>query len=425
MLFAQPKPALHSNNGSIEMVYQGSMTDLDLATTMLATAKASTETQEEQPPHQSDDTELAKRVKQELHVGERRQPTPAKNSVPGHLQPDPSSSELTDILKGASPREIFNGNFRMQCPSAVPSPLAKLHGPHTALQPMNNTGDSPAGPWTVPRTPKTMDDHFYMTNEHLDVVGKTTYDALDMYSKQQISTTNAKHEHLVILIEKHFEGLKSQVSSVNEKADRASEKTHNVARKLDQLERLIKDDVIGTMTEQTKKVAILEVNLKEIQKAMLHLQETVEKLSEVKSGLQRSASSALPTPGAPSLLPHVVTTHHSHDSPASYYGHTSEAGRDDQPSMPPLEDRSIHNYEAHHDPRGSYGNNWQSQAWNGRSTYQARSKEDRPSYSGTNPYHFGNGAQYNNGYVNGYSSYNFSPGTPEQPCTYVQKPAQG
>lgn len=432
MLFALPKTSLlhlreDSNNGSIEMMFQGNANDIESDSRDTQTTNNDAQAQEVQSPQQHDDTEAASRIMQELRISERHQPPPAKNGAPCHLQPDISSSKLTDMLNGASPRTDFNGEFRIHCPSAVPSPLNKLHGPQLPMQPIlrGSNGVPPAGPWVSPRTPKTIDDHFYMTNEHLDVVGKTTYDALDMYSKQQISTTNTKHEQLVVLLEKHVEELKSQISSVNEKADHTSNQTHNVGLKLDQLEKFLKDEVVGAMTEQTKKKTEMETSLKETQKAIIHLQQTVEKLSESKFGQQYAVTNNLPTPGASTLLPHAAPAHHSQPSLTNYYANVNETGRDDQPPMPPLQDRNMtNNYESHSDPRGNYGNNWQSQAWNGRSTYQGRSKEDRPSYSGTNPYHFGNGGQYNNGYMNGYSSYNFSPSTPEQPFAYGNKPVQ-
>jgi hypothetical protein len=264
-----------------------------------------------------------------------------------------------------------------------------------------------------------------MTNEHLDVVGKTTYDALDMFTKQQISATTAKHEQLVAIVEEHVDGLKSQISSVDEKADDTSNRTHNVGLKLDQLEKLLKDEVVGAIKEQTKKTAEMETSFQEVQKVMTHMQQTLERLSGSKSGPHHSATDALPTPGASTLLPHTVPSHHSQPALTGYFGNVNETGRDEHSLMPALQDRNIpNNYETHGDLRGNYSNNWQSQAWNGRSAYQGRGKGEGSSYVGTNPYHFGNGGQYNNGYMNGYSSYNFSPTSPEQPYTYGQKPAQ-
>jgi hypothetical protein len=424
MLFTPPKPSLlqireDSNNASIEMVFQGSVNDIESDSSTTQTTNSGT--QHTQPLQQRNEADLATRVMQELHIGEKHQSSPVKNGPSGHLQPDVSSSKLTDMLNSASPHADFNGDFRNHCPSAVPSPLNKFPGPHAPMRPLlRGGGDMIVPPWTSPRTPKTIDDHFYMTNEHLDVVGKTTYDALDMFSKQQISATNAKHEQVMAAVGKHVEDLKAQISSVSEKADHSSNQTHNIGLKLEQIETFSTDKVFTAIAEQAKKTTEMEVNLREIQKAVVHLQQTVDKLSSA----QQPLATPLPTPSV-SQSPYPAATHHPQPSVVGYYGNGSETIRDDQPPMPPLQDRNAsNNYESHNDTRGNYGGNWQSPAWNGRSTHHGRSKEDRPSYSGTNPYHFANGGQYNNGYMNGYSSYNFSASPSDQPFAYGYKPAQ-
>lgn len=409
------------------MVYQGSMNDIESEKSRAQTKNDDAQTHDKQSSQQRNHNEPASRVRQDPRNSDRDEPPPAKSGLPGHLQPETSSSKLTDMLNGPSPRTDSNGDFRILCPSAVPSPLHKIPGPHVAMQPMprSNIGTPHAGPWASPRSHKTIEDHFFMTNEHLDVVGKTTYDALDMYSKQQVSAMNAKHEQLVVLVEKHTEDLKSQISSVNEKADDASNKTHNVCLKLEQLEKFLKDDVVGAMMEQTKKTAEMETSFREIQKAMTHMQQTVERLSEPKPGPNDAVTTALPSSVVSSALPHAVPTHHSQSALTGHYGNFNDAGRDEQPPMPLLQDHTVsNNYDSHGDPRGNYSSNWQSQAWNGRSTYQGRNKGETASYAGTNPYHFGNGGQYGNGYMNGYSSYNFSPSTSDQAYAYGPKPAQ-
>lgn len=430
MLFAPPKPSLtqlNSNTGSIEMIYQGSMHEgeSDFSKTLPTSDEA--HTQDKPSTHQHADAELADRVTQELRISEQQHPQASKNAMQGHLKPDLSSSQLTDMLNGASPRNDSNGDFRVLCPSAVPSPLHKLHSPHVPMQPMlrGGLGVPSAGPFASPRTHKTIEDHFFMTNEHLDVVGKTMYDAVDTFTKQQISAAITKHDQLAVIVEEHIEGLKSQISSVDEKADDTSNRTHNVSLKLDQLEKFLQDEVIAVMKEQTKKTAEMESSLREVHKALMHTQQMMEKLSESKVGQQHSATHALPTPSASAHLPHTVPSQHSQPPLTGYFGNANEASRDEHSPMPALQDRSISgNYEAHGDPRGNYGSNWQTQGWNGRSTYQGRGKGDGSSYAGTNPYHFGNGAQYPNSYMSAYSSYNFSPTSSEQPYAYGQKPAQ-
>ncbi|KAF3033996.1 hypothetical protein E8E12_005855 [Didymella heteroderae] len=422
MLFAQSKPEhsrVHlrkdSNNGSIEMVYQGSMEAVETETSEAqATNSRDAQTQEEQTQtvqQQRDDNELAAKFKQELRIGEK--PIPAANEGRSHLQPDISSSKLTDMLNGASPRTESNGDFRTFCPSAVPSPLHKLHGPHVPMQPVpmlrGGNGTPIAGPFVPPRTPhKSIEDHFFMTNEHLDVVGKTTYDALELFTERQISAATAKHDQLTVIIDKHIEGLQAQIGLVNDNADDTSHQTHNVSLKLDQLEKLLKDEVIGYMEEQTKKTADVESSLKDMQKTMAHMQQMMEKLSETKVFSHDPADSTLPT-------------HHSQPALNNYY----DTSRDDHSPMQSLQHRNISgNYDPHGDQRGNYGANWQSQPWNPRSTYHGRNKGEASSYAGTNPYQFGNGGQYNNNYMNGYPSTYYSPTSPGQPYAHGQKPAQ-
>lgn len=274
-----------------------------------------------------------------------------------------------------------------------------------------------AGPFVSPRTPhKTIEDHFFMTNEHLDVVGKTTYDALDAFTRRQISAANTKHDQLVVAIEKHVEGLQTQIGLVNDKAEDASNQMHSVGLKLDQLDEVLRDEVIGYMKEQTKKAAEVESSLKEMQMAMAHLQQTVEKLSETKPLPQHPASNALP----PSIV-HAAPSHHSQPALNNCY----DAGRDDHSLMPSLQHRNVSDgFGSHGDQCGNYGANWQSQAWNGRSTHHGRNKGETSSYAGTNPYQFGNGEQYNSNYMNGYPSNYYSPTSHEQPYAYGQKPAQ-
>lgn len=454
MLFAPPKlkpsfPRLRedSNNGSIEMVYQGSMkanvsessetqttngSDAQTEEKQVQTASSSNTSRgtcadSQQVQQQRCDEELTARVKQELRVGEQPRPSAVTTESRAHLKPDASSSKLTDMLSGAAPRTDSNGDFRAFCPSAVPSPLHRLPGPHVLMTPtpMLRGGNGTPIPVPFANSPsrKTIEEHFFMTNEHLDVVGKTTYDTLGMFTEQQMNATNAKHEQLVAIIEKHVEGLQCQVNLVNDKADDAANQTHNVSLKLDQLEKFLKDEVISVMKEQTMKIAEVDSNIKEIQKAMAHVQQTVGKLSEFKSAWYHPTAGTLPAPGAASSTSHVAPTHHSQPALNGHYA--TDVNRHEQPPMPTQKRRNASdNYESHGDPRSHYGHNWQSQAWNGRPTYHGGNKAETPSYAGTNPYHFGNGGQYNNGYMSGYAPYNFSPASAEQSYPHGQKPAQ-
>ena len=269
----------------------------------------------------------------------------------------------------------------------------------------------------MPRPDRTVEEHFFMTNEHLDVVGKTIWDTINMHTREQISSSITKHDELVALMKQmnqHSEGLRSQINSINEKVDEGVSQTQSVVLKLDQFEKFLKTEVMGAMTEQMKKTVEVESNLKEVQKAMAHMQLTVDKLSESKS------ASTHPATG---MMPNTTPGHHSQQALTTYYG--TEASRDEQSSAPALPDRSVSgNYDAHGDARGNYGNSWQTQGWGGRSAYHGRYRGEASPYGNSNPYNLSNSGQYNTGYINGYPSYNHSPAASEQPFTYGQKHAQ-
>lgn len=381
--------------------------------------------QAKQKPQQHDSVDPTASVEPEHRMEEQRKPPPSTNNSIRHLEADTSSSKLTDMLNSATPRTESLGNFCVAYPSVMPSPPHKQHGPYVPIPPapMLRGGPGPAGSWPSPRTNKTIEDHFFMTNEHLDVVGKTTYDALDMYTKKQISAANASHEQLVVVLNDHIKGLKAHLSSVNEKAESNSSQTHNVSLKLDQLESFLKDEVLTAMTGQAKKTAEMQSSLKEVQSTMTQMQQVMEKLSTTESGAYPPASSALSGSGGSAFMTQSTPNHQSQHALTTFYGNAPR--RDEQSPMPPVQDRAVsNNYDSHSDPQGIYGTNWQSQAWNGRPSYHGRNKGEATSYAGANPYHVGNSNQYNNGYMSGYSSYSFSPSGSEQPHAYAQKPTQ-
>jgi hypothetical protein len=261
-----------------------------------------------------------------------------------------------------------------------------------------------SGPFRPPLSPKTIEDHFYMTNEHLDVVGKSTWDQIETMKKEHLETFSNKYALLVTTVEQHLHEIKMQVDSVNEKADRSTEQGHNIQTKLDELFEFIKNDVMGALATQDKKATGMEQNVKELQKMVQTMQKTLEqKHSESKRGQQHTTPDSVPTPNA-SGSPYALPIHRSQGSLAGYYGNMTESGREGQPSMP----LSGLTQDVHNDPRAGYGTNY-GQQWGPRGGYQARNgKEDRP-YSGINPYHFANNGggsgQYNNGYTGGYPAY--------------------
>jgi hypothetical protein len=381
------------------MIFQGDMNDIDPQSSTGHLVKNSRQ------ESMRDDSGLAARVMQELRVDERQ---PRQNGASGHLHPDKSSSRLTDMLNGVSPsRGDYQGEFQPNCPSAVPSPLHKLPSPVTPMRSMPLTRDL-SGPFGPPLSPKTIEDHFYMTNEHLDVVGKSTWDQIETMKKEHLETFSNKHALLVTTVEQHVHEIKLQIDSVNEKADRTTEQGHNIQTKLDELFEYIKNDVMGALAAQDKKTTGMEQNVQELQKTVQNMQKTIEqKQSEPKMGQQHTTPGSVQTPsqaGSPYTLP----VHRSQPSLAGYYGNMTESGREGQPTMPHMPDHrnNVLAQEAH-DSRAGYGTNY-GQQWTPRGGYQARNgKEDRP-YSGTNPYHFANGGgsgQYSNGFTAAYPAY--------------------
>lgn len=351
-----------------------------------------------------DDSALAARVMKELRLDENHdKPAHQNGGNSTKLQPDQSSSRLTDMLHGISPGRVGSeGRFQPNCPSAVPSPLHKMPGPAAPPQSGLPPRLDSLGVFGSPHAPRTIDDHFYMTNEHLDVVGKSTWDLIDRFQKSMYESSNTKHAQLVATIGQHVDEIKMQVNTVNEKADRSTEQGHNILTKLDNLFDTVKNDVVGALNAQGKKTAIIEKEVKGLQTTVLNLQKALEqtKMGQQQGGTPTSATMLAAPPGIPD--------HRSQPSLAGYYGNMMDTARDSHPSMQDLRG------EAQNESRGygSYG-----QQYAPRNGYSGRgSKEDRP-YSATNPYHFGNGGAsgstpFNTSYGGGYPAYNQQSDTP-------------
>jgi hypothetical protein len=356
-----------------------------------------------------DDSDLASRVMQELRIGEKQERVPRQNGTNGHLQPDQSSSRLTDMLNGVSPRrDDSDSRFQPNCPSAVPSPLHRV-SVATPMQAMPPRIDS-SGVLGPTRTPKSIEDHFYMTNEHLDVVGKSNWDQLETLKKELHDTFSSRHAQLITTVEKHVQEIKMQVDSVNEKADRTTEQSHNIHTKLEKLFDFVKGDVMGAVAAQDKKATNIEHMIKELQNSVQSMQKTLE----AKTSQQQVASVPGSTPN-PTSSPFPLPGHRSQPSLAGHYGNMTESGREGQPPMPHMAERnSSLTHDGPGDPRVGYGSNY-GQQWAPRPPYQGRgNKEERP-YSGTNPYQFtntmANGGQFGNGYNGSYG--NYSPPEPQ------------
>jgi hypothetical protein len=352
------------------MLYQGDTTDIDPQSSTGHLINDSV----------GDDSDLTARVVRELHVGEEKTPRQkGTNGANGHLQPDQSSSRLTDMLHAVSPGTAdFQGRFQPNCPSAVPSPLHKLPGPDTPMQALRLE----SGLFGPVITPKSIHDHFYMTNEHIDVLGKSTWDMNEALKKEMHEKSSTRHAQLVATVEELVRDVKMQVDSVNEKVDRNTEQDHNIHTKLEKLVDFVKGDVMGSMATQDKRMADMEHSVREVHKALLNMQKMLEQQHIEHDGSQPHAIT-MPVTASPPGLP----GHRSQPSLAGYYGNMTESGRESQPPMPHMEAR-----------------------WGPRANFQGRSSREERPYQGTSPYHFANGAangggQFGNGYGNGYPNY--------------------
>lgn len=227
-----------------------------------------------------------------------------------------------------------------------------------------------------------MNDHFYITNEHIDVVGCTLYDFIAHCSKQQTTTTSSKHDQLLTAMEHRFEDIKSQISSIGGKADHAANQGHNINVQLGKLFDLIKKDLIEPLSVQNKKVSEMEQSIREVQKSLQELQNSTHHKypSPAVFPVQHSAHTAFPLP-----------THQSQPSLTGYYDST-DGGRDSMPRMPNGMSETRRHGNNNYWPRP--------QPQHGR-----EGREGSHPFSGTNPY---NATQYNNSFVGGFTPYGFS-----------------
>jgi hypothetical protein len=357
------------------------------------------------------DTGITTRVMQELHIREPHDLNQQQHGHSGHLQPDQSSSRLTDMLNTVSPgRSDSHAEFRVNCPSAVPSPLHKSSGPfvrepgpdspaHSIVRSNRSFGHFPPAPVS-----KTVDDHFFMTNEHLDVVGKTTWDLLDVSFRRQSADANIKHDQMKEIMEKQFDEIKSEISTVKEKAESTADNQHKVFDSLSSVSDVLKENIPNALSEQDKKLTNMETQIKELKQMVQALQKSSEqKTAEPKINNQSMAPSSFSLPDS--------------RSQPSLTGHYNEAGRDGPPPMPHMHDNRdmASPQDGHNDPRGAYHKGYPQQ-WGGRPGYGGHNVTNKE----TNPYHFANGGQYNNGYGNGFSSFNYSPSPPDYPFNQGQ-----
>jgi uncharacterized protein YukE len=322
------------------------------------------------------------------------------------------------MLNAVSPgRSESRSEFQPYCPSAVPSPLHKVTGPHFAARSIVPSSGSYGGlPQLLP--PKTIDDHFFMTNEHLDVVGKTTWDRLDAFSKEQKSTSEAKHEQMLALIDKRFKQLSSGVDTVKETTSRVEECLNRVDGVTDNQRDMyatlttvkdsIKETIPDALEEHDKKMTRMEAEMKEMKQMIQALQKSLEqKATEAKSVRQITPGGQSNTPNT-AQPPFPSYDQRSQHPLPGFYGSTPEVVRE-APSV--MQHGMSSPPDGHNDPRLGYQNGNQ---WPARPGYPGRNgKEERPPYPAS-PYLYNGGGQYGNGYGgSGYPSYDYSGSPPD------------
>jgi hypothetical protein len=329
-----------------------------------------------------------------------------------YLNPEQSSSRLTEILSDVSPSKTeFNHDFFANCPSAVPSPLHRMPGQQTPNQQVPNQqqmphpmmmGPSP-GPTGTPHS-LTWAQHFHMTNEHIDVSGRTLYDFVAECNLEQIVTSNSKHDKTVEVLEERFNDIKLHFESVNNEVDRVHDQTHSINEKLDKLLDYIKKEVVEPLTVQSKKTADMETSIKALQKSMFDLERSVE-----------AKLYAVPGPG-PSAHVHYPLPHHP--SQPSLVGSLYDS---------PNDVNQIGSSRLASIQEATNGGRFRYQSWN-RSQTNVRDDSktmQHPFTAAANTYnnlssnHGGANGGGGGGYMGGYPGYSY-PGTPEQSYNYNQ-----
>jgi hypothetical protein len=378
------------------MIFQGDPRDIDPNS---PTAREIDQNQQRARANaMQSDTGITTRIMQELRINEQGDSTSQDKGLGDNHHSDQSFSQLPDMPNAANLRASeSHGDFQPRCPSAVPSPLHKAPVPMPAARPLVAPNAS-FGPFPPPLSPKSIDDHFFMTNEHLDVVGKTTWDLLEMFSKQHSNASKARHDELMALTKKYYDCTVLKVDAIADKINSMQEsmkrldsiaRSHdNIYATLDMLKDNVSDGIPRALTDQDKRMASMEADIKELMQMLQALQNS----SAEKTGQHAVDGEQNTTPnkgyaqgfGNHGPGPDLSNLH------------------DNRSVMPPLDSQN--------DGRIVYQNG----QWTARPGYMGRnSKEDRPSYP-ANPYHFANAGHYNAGYSGSYSPFGYSPGTADQ-----------
>ncbi|KAF9737181.1 hypothetical protein PMIN06_011526 [Paraphaeosphaeria minitans] len=372
----QPADFTRSNSStassqSIPIVFKGDVREIDPQS---ATARSISHGASEYQVLASRADNVSARIMEELRM---QPPTagPSKGPTHGNLQPEQSSSQLTDMLSGVSPSRV---DFRSyDSSSAVPSPLHRTPPGAMGSQQMPNSGQVPPAFPHIPMPPPLkagvpIHDHFYMTNEHIDVVAMSVYDWVQSCNNHAIKIASSKHEQLKATVDQRFDDIRSQINSVGEKADHNGNQGHNLSIQLDKLREFIKAEVVEPLAAQTARLNAMDHGIKELQKSVQDLQTQSQSQSQ-------ATTTVYPSPNEPSALVNSRS----------------------QPSLPPFYDASGTGNGPH--PSVSSGptgfGRFGSNTLLGRPPYGRDGRENSSSYAFPNmgnPYH-SPGASFNHG----------------------------
>lgn len=369
------------------MIFQGDPRDIDPDSPTARELELSLQRAREKG--MQPDTTITTRVMQELRIKEQCDSTPQAKGHDAHVPHAISPS-----------RSESHGDFLPQCLSAVPSPLHKAPLSLPTARPVMPT-NAPANPLQQPLSPRSIDDHFYMTNEHLDVVAKTTWDLLEMFNKQHRNRSRSRHDQM----NKRFDEAKLQLNALQENAvhvrermdrvDSVMAKQDDIHATLHVLKDSAKEGIGSVLAEQGAKMASMQAEIKELKQMVQALQKTFEQKATEDKASQLSVVSAQNNTPNRAYSQGFACNH----------GTSSELGNmhDHRGNMSPLDGPG--------DARLGYQHGHQ---WAARPGYLGRNgKDDRPPYP-TNPYHMANGGPYSTGYAGGYAPFGYSPGSPEQ-----------
>ncbi|KAF2735983.1 hypothetical protein EJ04DRAFT_179036 [Polyplosphaeria fusca] len=264
------------------------------------------------------------------------------------FQPEHSSSRLTDMLGGLSPSRVDSqSEFHPIFPSAVPSPLHQMSqaGQMSPAGVGAETMSSPQPSAGILSDGSNMLHHFYMANEHIDVLGQSLYDKMDGVQHAVMQDVSAKHKETLKVLDQRVDDIKTELAS-------AADRNQVVNAKLDRLLDFIRVEV----AEPLKKVTDMSNDIKMLQHMVKELQKTTGLKENVTYG--PSSMSLMPQPSfnQPNFN---FPDSRSQPSLAQYYSRGNETGQETPSMTPGLQDNRYRfnygHYRGHGGGRDNHG----------------------------------------------------------------------